>query len=206
MKTTIWVIVIVVLVFSTSYFYCKNNILKHEITIKNDYLSTTVVELNSIEYNYEQNIQNVNLIINKSIATTDTSGTIVTLSVIAHKSDDNFLICRYSERMCRECVEHAISVIINNSNYFDFNKIIFIANNSSRRVFKLNISEFGLQNCQVLNCANLGIQAENEMFPYFLFVDREFRVLNVYYPNKSTHGSDFDFKHVKMLYDKFIKE
>jgi hypothetical protein len=108
--------------------------------------------------------------------------------------------------MCRECVEHTISIFTDNLDSLDKAKIIFLAENSSRRVLKLNVTEFGLQNCRVLNCANLGINAEGAMFPYIVAVDKDLRVLNVYFTTKSTHGTDYDYKHVKLLYDKLIKE
>jgi hypothetical protein len=125
---------------------------------------------------------------------------------MANEIDGNFFVCRYSDRMCRECVEHTISVFTDNRDSLDRNKIVFLAENSSRRVLKVNVTEFGLQNCRVLNCAKLGINAEDAMFPYIMAVDKDLRVLNVYFPTKSTHGTDYDYKHVKLLYDKLIKE
>ena len=106
--------------------------------------------------------------------------------------------------MCRECVDHAISVLTDSIKDWDSERILFLGGNSSRRVFKLSIEEQGLHGLRVLNCPDLGIPAEEAQFPYIMAVDSSLRVLAVYFPNKSTRGTNYDYRHVKYMYDRLI--
>ena len=53
-------------------------------------------------------------IIDGNIIAKDTTDNATPLSEIAKQADGNILICRFSNRMCRECVVHAISVFTDN--------------------------------------------------------------------------------------------
>jgi hypothetical protein len=197
---------IIALAVSEGFLLYSNNQLKKEVILKDRWLNHIGDRYDAAETQFSANIDDVCRIIDGKTTVKDTADNATTFAEIATEIDGNFLVCRYSERMCRECVEHTISVFTDNMDSLDRNKIVFLAENSSRRVLKLNVTEFGLQNCRVLNCANLGINAEDAMFPYIMAVDKELRVLNVYFPTKSTHGTDYDYKHVKLLYDKLIKK
>ena len=207
MKNSIllWVVVFVVII-SEGFLLYSNNQLKKEVVLKDRWLNHIGDRYDAAETQFSANIDDVCRIIDGKTTVKDTADNATTFAEIANEIDSNFLICRYSDRMCRECVEHTISVLTDNMDSLDRNKIVFLAENSGRRVLKLNVTEFGLQNCRVLNCANLGINAEGAMFPYIMAVDKDLRVLNVYFPTKSTHGTDYDYKHVKLLYDKLIKQ
>jgi len=197
---------IIALAVSEGFLLYSNNQLKKEVILKDRWLNHIGDRYDAAETQFSANIDDVCRIIDGKTTVKDTADNATTFAEIATEIDGNFLVCRYSERMCRECVEHTISVFTDNMDSLDRNKIVFLAENSSRRVLKLNVTEFGLENCRVLNCANLGINAEGAMFPYIMAVDKDLRVLNVYFPTKSTHGTDYDYKHVKLLYDKLIKK
>lgn len=197
---------IIALAVSEGFLLYSNNQLKKEVVLKDRWLNHIGDRYDAAETQFSANIDDVCRIVDGKTTVKDTADNATTFAEIANEIDGNFLICRYSESMCRECVEHTISVFTDNMDSLDRNKIVFLAENSSRRVLKLNVTEFGLQNCRVLNCANLGINAEDAMFPYIMAVDKDLRVLNVYFPTKSTHGTDYDYKHIKMLYDKLIKQ
>lgn len=197
---------IILLAVSEGFLLYSNNQLKKEVVLKDRWLNRIGDRYDAAETQFSANIDDVCRIIDGKTTVKDTADNSTTFAEIANEIDSNFLICRYSDRMCRECVEHTISVLTDNMDSLDRNKIVFLAENSSRRVLKLNVTEFGLENCRVLNCANLGINAEGAMFPYIMAVDKDLRVLNVYFPTKSTHGTDYDYKHVKLLYDKLIKK
>lgn len=207
MKNSIllWVVVFVVII-SEGFLLYSNNQLKKEVVLKDRFLNHISDRYDAAETQFSANIDDVCKIIDGKTTVKDTADNATTFAEMANEIDGNFFVCRYSDRMCRECVEHTISVFTDNLDSLDRNKIVFLAENSSRRVLKLNVTEFGLENCRVLNCANLGINAEGAMFPYIMAVDKDLRVLNVYFPTKSTHGTDYDYKHVKLLYDKLIKK
>ena len=204
-KSILLWIALVVVILSEGFLLYTNHQLKKELAIKDRFLNHISDRYDAAETQFSANIDDVCKIIDGKTTVKDTADNATTFAEIANEIDGNFLICRYSDRMCRECVEHTISVFTDNLDSLDRNKIFFLAENSSRRVLKLNVTEFGLQNCRVLNCANLGINAEGAMFPYIMAVDKDLRVLNVYFPTKSTHGTDYDYKHIKLLYDKLIK-
>ena len=44
------------------------------------------------------------------------------------------------------------------------------------------------------------------LFPYFMVMDSSFTVQAVYVPSKSTHGTDFDYKNVKLMYDSLVAD
>jgi len=205
-KSLILYLAIALLAVSEGFLLYTNHQLKKEVALKDRFLNHISDRYDAAETQFSVTVDDIGAIIDGNITVKDSADNATTFAEIAKQINGNFLICRYSERMCRECVEHTISVFTDNLDSLDRNKIIFLAENSSRRVFKLNVTEFGLQNCRVLNCANLGINAEGAMFPYIMVVDKDLRVLNVYFPTKSTHGTDYDYKHVKLLYDKLIKE
>lgn len=204
-KSLILYLAIVLLAVSEGFLLSSNHQLKNEVALKNRFLNHIGDRYDAAETQFSANIEDVGKIIDGKTSVKDTAENETTFAEIASEIDGNFLICRYSDRMCRECVEHTISVFTDNIDSLDRKKIIFLAENTSRRVLKLNVTEFGLQDCRVLNCAKLGINAEGAMFPYIVAVDKDLRVLNVYFPTKSTHGTDYDYKHVKMIYDKMIK-
>ncbi len=204
-KNLILYLAIALLAVSEGFLLYTNHQLKKEVALKDRFLNHIGDRYDAAEMQFSANIVDVCKIIDGKTTVKDTADNASTFAEMANEIDGNFFVCRYSDRMCRECVEHTISVFTDNRDSLDRNKIVFLAENSSRRVLKLNVTEFGLQNCRVLNCAKLGINAEDAMFPYIMAVDKDLRVLNVYFPTKSTHGTDYDYKHVKLLYDKLIK-
>ncbi|MBO7441099.1 MAG: hypothetical protein J6U21_15615 [Bacteroidales bacterium] len=206
MKKILVSVGVALVIASEVFLLCTNRKLCSEIALKDRFLDHISDRYDAAETQFLMTLENIGEVINSNTPIKDTADNSTTFAEIANEIDGNFLICRYSDRMCRECVEHTISVFTDNMDSLDRNKIVFLAENSSRRVLKLNVTEFGLENCRVLNCANLGINAEGAMFPYIMAVDKDLRVLNVYFPTKSTHGTDYDYKHIKLLYDKLIKQ
>ena len=197
---------IILAVISEVCLLYTNRKLSSELALKDQFLNHIVDRYEAAETQFSAGIEDVGKIIDGNIIVKDTADSATSLSEIAKQSDGNFLICRYSDPMCHECVEHAISVFTDNKDSLDMKRILFMPQNSSKRVFKLNFDEYNLHGCRVLNCPNLGIVAEEMQFPYIMVVDKDLRVLNVYFPTKSTHGTDYDYKHVKMIFDKMIKK
>ena len=206
MRTNIFLwVVISIVVITEVYLLYTNRKLSSELAVKDQFLNRILDHCDAAETQFSANIEDAGKIIDGNIIAKDTADNATSLSEITKQSDDNILICRYSDRMCRECVEHTISVFTDNMDSLDMKRILFLPQNTSKRVFKLNFEEYGLRGCRVLNCPNLSIDAEEMMFPYIMVVDKDLRVLTVYFPTKSTHGTDYDYKHVKMIYDKMIR-
>jgi len=204
MRNTYLYIALGLLVISEAFLLKRNSQQKSEIELKDSYMERLATMANTMETAYQTSIENAGQILDRGITVSDTAGNAVAAAEIA-RGGGNLLICRYSERMCRECVDHTISVLRDNIDSLDGGRILFMADNASRRVLKLNIDEQRLQGLRVLNCPSLGIPAEEAMFPYIMAVDSSLRVLSVYFPTKSTHGTDYDYRHVKYMYDKLIR-
>lgn len=196
---------IILLAVSEGFLLYSNSQLKRELVLKDRYLNCVMDGYDAAETQFSASIEDAGKIIDGNIIAKDTADNATPLSEIAKQFDSNILICRYSDRMCHECVEHTISVFTDNKDSLDMKRILLLPQNISKRVFKLNFDEYGLHGCRILNCPTFDISAEETDFPYIMVVDRDLRVLNVYFPTKSTHGTDYDYKHVKMIYDKMIK-
>ena len=84
-------------------------------------------------------------------------------------------------------------------------KVLFLPNIQSKRILKLQNREYNVSDCNVRNCVDdLNIQADHISYPYYMVVDSDLRVCGIYAPNKSTHGTDFDFKNLKLMYDNLV--
>lgn len=201
------ILVFVAIIVSECFVLYTNNDLRNEIAIKNNYLESLSERYYASESQFSASIADVNKIIGGTITANDTAGNTVLLADIVKQFEgNNIMICRYSDRMCHQCVEHTMSVFTDNKDSINIQNVVFLADNPSRRNLKLNILEYGLQESLVFNCPNLGVDAESAEFPFILIIDKDLRVLSVYFPTKSTHGTDYDYNHVKLLYDKLIKK
>ena len=206
MKNNIYLyITIGILLASECFMLWRNHRLKSEIQAKDYYMERIVTGANAMETAFQTSIENAGSLIDGSAMAEDTLGNSLTVAELARKGKGNFLVCRYSDRMCQECVAHTLSILTDHIDSLDRNRIVFLASNNSRRVLKLNVREYGLDGSRVLNCPNLGIPADEAMFPYIMAVDSSLRVLSVYFPSKSTHGTDYDYRHVKYMYDNLIR-
>ena len=198
------VVIILLLIVSQIYLFYKNDQLRSIVSVKDLCLEDLITKLSSIEPQYPLNMQNVGKIIRYDVVVKDSVKNESSLIDIIQNMGNNVLVCRFSERYCRQCVQHTVSVILDNKSSFDFSHIIFLSDNKSNRVFNLNIREFGLSGYNVFNCYDLGIPIDHIMFPYYMIVDSNLKVLAVYAPSKSTHGTDFDFKNVKLMFDNLV--
>lgn len=200
-------LVVIALIVSECFVLYTNSKLKEEISIKNNFLENLTEHYYASETQISSIIVDAGKIIDGTIIANDTAGNTFSLADISKQLDgNNILICRYSDRMCHQCVEHTMSVFTDNKDSLKIQNIVFLADNPNRRNLKLNFSEYGLQGCKIFNCQNLGICADSADFPYILVVDKDLRVLSVYFPTKSTHGTDYDYKHVKMMYDCMVAD
>ncbi|MCQ2974408.1 MAG: hypothetical protein MJ211_06305 [Bacteroidales bacterium] len=204
MKKIVYIIVVLLFVLSELFLIYKNSKLKSEISSKDQFLNELTSKYQTIKPQYELSIQNVGKTI-KDFIIQDSLNNEIKFSEYIGQIADTILICRFSEKYCQQCVNHAISVLKDNSEEFDFSKILFIADNSSTRVYNLQNQEYNLKNNNVVNIHDLSISAETLMFPYYIIINKNLEILAFYTPNKTTHGTDIDFKNLKFVYDNFFK-
>ena len=196
-------VIIALLVFSASQVYLlyANSNLKREVALKDKVLGEQASKYSAVQPQFALGVQNTSRIIRGGLSVEDTLKCSHALRDVVKGTT---LVCRISDRYCTQCVEHAVSVLTDNKSAFDFSKVLFLSDCNSPRVFKLQIREYGLENCNMFNCGNLGLPIEEIMFPYYMVIDSTLTVRAVYAPSKSTHGTDFDFKNVKLMYDNLV--
>ena len=198
-------LIIALLVFSASQVYLlyANSRLKHEIALKNAVLDEQATKYSALQPQFPLSVQNVGRKIGNENGIIDTAKCVHSLENIFK---GNTLICRISDRYCKQCVDHTVSVLLDNKDSFDFSRIVFLSETDSPRVFNLQIREYGLENCNIFRCGDLSLPIEKVMFPFFMVVDSSLTVIAVYAPSKSTHGTDFDYKNVKLMYDSLVAD
>ncbi len=194
MKKKIEIVIILVLIIM---IICQ---LYYILSLKND-IQLKDANCEAMQTQFALNIQNIGRRLDGEISVQDTSKQVFKLSDVIN---GNSLICRISERYCEQCVEHATSILIDHMKEFEISNVLIFTCSNSYRNLKLQIKEYGLEDYKMYNCSELNIPIEKTMFPYFMVVDSTLTVRTVYFPTKSTHGTDFDYKHVKMIYDKMI--
>ena len=196
-------VIVAILVFSASQVYLlyANGKLKHEVALKDKVLGEQATKYSAVQPQFALGVQNTGRIISDVISVEDSLKNSHALRDVVKGIN---LVCRISDRCCAQCVEHAVSILTGNKSAFDFTKVLFLSDCNSPRVFKLQIREYSLEDCNMFNCGNLGLPIEEIMFPYFMVIDSSLTVRAVYAPSKSTHGTDFDFKNVKMMYDSMV--
>ena len=201
MKKIISFLIIFVFLASQIYLLYANNSMKREVALKNQVLDEQVTKYSAVQPLFELGLQNIGRMIDGDISIEDTTKSVFRLRDVIN---GNTLVCRISDRYCTQCVEHAVSVLTDNKSAFEFTKVLFLSDCSSLRVVKLQIQESGLDDCNVFQCGSLDLPIDNIMFPYFMVVDSTLMVKTVYAPSKSTHGTDFDYKNVKLMYDNLV--
>ncbi|MCQ2974943.1 MAG: hypothetical protein MJ211_09040 [Bacteroidales bacterium] len=202
-KNIIIGIIFIIIVVSEIFVLNSNFSLKYELNNQNQYLENITTNLNIYQNQFVENINNSNCYIDTKLVIKDTANCELKLSDIIH---DNFLLIRYSDKYCEQCVNHAISVLLDNKECFDFSKIIFLGDFDSKRNFKICNHIYNIIDYQIYNSSELNIPADKLLFPYYIIVDKNLHVLSIYLPNKSTHGTDFDFKNLKYMYDSLIQK
>ena len=192
-----------VLVFAVAFLMVVCHNLKSEIVMKNSCIEQISIKNDAANMQFLANINNAGVSINQDILVKTIAGE--PKSILDLVVSSSVLVCRISEKYCDECVDHAIKVIRDTKGSIDMSKVLFVVDSKNNSTFKKFVMDYDLEGFNVLNCPNLGIPADEAMFPYIMAVDSSLRVLSVYFPTKSTHGTDYDYRHVKYMYDKLIR-
>ncbi|MCR4558465.1 MAG: hypothetical protein K5685_00120 [Bacteroidales bacterium] len=205
MKKTLIILVVTAVFVSEMVLLYKIFDLNHIIALKNNMIDNLSIKYSAMQQQYPLGILNCGQYA-KDRTLVDTLDNKITLLDFINTHGEKIIICRFAELECQECIKYAISVINKHKDVFDMTRVLFLANTKSKRIFKLQNKEYNIQKYNVLNCVeDLGIQAEQIEYPYFIVIDNELRVCGIYFPNKSTHGTDFDFKNVKLMYENLVK-
>jgi hypothetical protein len=160
--------------FWTEQYY--ENTINNMTLLKSD-------QLMSYDINLKMNLLNdgINL---ENMLLTDSSNIKVEISNLFH-TKDIFLVCRFSELHCQECVVYSIVKLLNQSKTIGNTNILFWG--AYEHVKSLNIAKerLGIQNMSVYNISNLNIPAEEIEYPYYFVIDKTLRISNLFVPNKS---------------------
>lgn len=169
----------------------------NEIKIKDDIINDLSIRLNTIAPQLKFYIENVGQSI-EDIPITDSVGETQLLSEYMY-SHNKLLICRYSNRYCQQCVDYAISIIRNNSTQSNIDNIIFINDSANACMLKFDRNNYNINSYSYCSCNDLRIPAEKVMFPYYMLIDNDLRILNVYFPNKEAKKLGVDAEYVKLI-------
>ena len=194
-----YVPLVVIAISSLSYIlYANYQKLRNEANLKDTTINSLASKYSTMYIQYPLCISNIGQRIN-DVALTDTLGNTTLISKYIKNHGGKVLLCRYSSLHCKDCVKHAVTVAVH-SNCDNPEQIVFVANANSKRIFKLEISEYNLQGFDVYYCvSDFGIQAEKNDYPYLAVIDSDLIICGIYSPNKSNVGIDFDLKNLKLM-------
>ena len=102
-------------------------------------------------------------------------------------------------RYCQECVDYAVGILRDNISHTEIGKILFINDNESPRITKIERNNYNINSYHYCTCDNLKIPAENVLFPYYIVIDTDLRINYVYFPNKETKKLDVDSVNIHMI-------
>lgn len=199
----------IVLLFALAVFECyllyENCMLNKEVKFKDLILEKTVTERNLMKVQYTIGLENIGLNLDCDAEILDAFGNKTTLGTYFGKTKGkNMLVCRYSDKHCRQCVEHAIGNVLKSMDSMDSLDVVFVSDNASQRVANLQRKEFGISQYNCINCNSLGISAEDMAFPYYLAIDNKLKVNGIYVPDKSIAHLPLDSVNLGLLYMKQV--
>lgn len=169
-----------------------------EILLKDNIIDELTIRLATFEPQLKFHIENVGKHI-PDIAITDSIGNKKMLSeyMVNRKK---IVMCRFSMRFCQECNEYAINTILSSSSLIDFGNLLFISDSINSRIHKVERATYNISNNYGIGeCNDLNIPAENVMFPYYLVVDNDLRINEVYIPNKASVKLGIDSKNLQLI-------
>lgn len=188
---TLMLLILLVLAFSIGYNYT--------ITNQKAKLKESVESLNRKQIWSERNMaclkQNYiysNRYIADSIgACTGISGSEATIA----ESDSVTLVCRISDRHCNTCTGYAVSL----ARETGCSNVIYLTDNPRPRSLKNMAQSFGISEESIFGIQAKLSDADNLIFPYFLFV-RGGRIKSIYIPFEA--NDDPDKEMLKYMLDK----
>jgi len=200
MKKNVLICVIALYTFGIALTYNLYANIKKELAIKNEYINNLESKYIAVRPQFEFNINNLGYGIDTSTVLTDTAKMQYKLLDLVQGNNMTF-ICRYSDDCCRECVDYAIHILINQVDTSFLGNILFVGTNENNRIFKKQTKDLGLSSYHAYNCISLNIPAEEVKYPYYMIVDGSLNVRAVYFPNKSASHLKIDRENVKLMYN-----
>jgi hypothetical protein len=134
---------------------------------------------------------------------TDSSNIKTEISSLFH-AKEKFLVCRFSELHCQECVIYATIKLLNQSKTMGDINILFWG--AYEHIKSLNIAKkhFGIQDMPVYNISNLNIPAEELGYPYYFVLNSDLTISNVFIPDKATPSMTNNY--LKMVYKRYFND
>ena len=187
MKKKLFVIIgacIIAFLGAYSFTLYKNN----RILVNNQVLlSKKLIDSERNVHCLTQNYIYSNKHINECIDTFVTiSGRVDNLNNIYSETDSVILICRISENHCSSCTKYAIDLVRNSG----YPKVLFLAKNEQKRSFRNLVDSYSIDTSIIRGLEAEISDADWLMFPYFLFVNKENKILSIYIPFEANNEND----------------
>ncbi|MCQ2975469.1 MAG: hypothetical protein MJ211_11760 [Bacteroidales bacterium] len=109
--------------------------------------------------------------------------------------NEELLICRISDSYCNDCNYYSHLTIENQTN-----NVIYIVNQTRKNAINNIISSFELDTARTYGTERINLSAEKYMFPYYIKVDKNLNVIQVYFPTRQLENLD------KELLEDYVKE
>ncbi|MBR4266794.1 MAG: hypothetical protein IKQ46_12140 [Bacteroidales bacterium] len=127
------------------------------------------------------------------------SGRVDNLDNIYHESDSVILICRISENHCSACTKYAIDLARNSG----YKKMLFLAKNEKKHSLRNLIESYNIDTNKIRSLEMEIATADCLMYPYFLFVNKENKILSIYIPFEANNENDQ--RMISLMLDEYNK-
>lgn len=196
--------VIICLTVIITFFSCSSqNSTKCEIQIKDASINDLSIENAAMKPQFALGLANIGTHLNGSLEVRDTLGNKQTICALFKDKKSPMLVCRISDNYCHECCELAVKKLLLSEPNFDMSRVVFFTEGAPRAM-RLQMNEYKLATYQVYNCNQLGIPAENVMFPYYMIIDDSLTVRSIYMPNKAAFNLPIDSINLNLMYKTLI--
>lgn len=122
----------------------------------------------------------------KKLQIKDTSNHVMSLKEVFQGGQEYILICRFSKHHCESCVDHSIKMILNRNNKMNMSRILFMGNYGNIILFKREMSLYANKEMRISNASTIDIPAEDIGYPYYLIVDKDLKITDIFVPQKDT--------------------
>ena len=172
----------------------QNVTLSHQNSSEND-------ELHAYQINFATNIRNSNIRL-EEVPVKDSLSNVLLLKDVLKNSQEQILVCRFSELHCESCVNFSIQLFRHWADSIGKNNTLFLGSYRSNKIFNRAKPLYGIHNLNVYNVSELNIPAEELGFPYYFVLDSALRVTDVFVPDKAV--PELTDKYLKMIHKRYF--
>jgi hypothetical protein len=202
MKKLIFIFAALMVLLNIFLLYKTSSLRKYHKDILDNIEIFQNNQMNSYKTNFNVSLLNNGLSLEKTILT-DSKNHEIKIKDVFHEND-KFLICRFSELYCQECVTHSIIKLVNISEKIGKDHIIFLGSYENSKSMNIMKEHLGIQNMAIYNAHNLNIPAEEIGFPYYFMVDKTLKISDIFIPEKS--ALDLTNKYLEIINERYFKK